>query len=406
MCHSGILEPVAVTRSRSSWGSTRKLPSGRWQARYRADGVWRAAPATYRTKRDAEAFLAATRADIERGTWLPPEQGRIPLRQYADKWLEQKRPTLRPRSQEQYETNLRLHIKPTLGDKDLSKISPSMVRQWHADLLAAEKPGAPTVAKCYRLLHAILATAVEDEMIPKNPCLLRGASTDRPAERPVATIEQVYAIADAIGPSLRLMVLFATFTGLRFGELRALRRDRVDVLHKTVQVVEQYQELSSGQLVLGPPKTDAGRRTVTIPDVLVPELEQHLASFSGPGPDGLVFCGTQQQPLHRKTFYRNWNRAAEEAGLPGFHFHDLRHTGNTLAAATGASTKELMSRMGHASPRAALIYQHATKDRDAAIAAALSKLIVKGAPKPGSRKKATVAKLRGPQDAKESRTAS
>ena len=117
-------------------------------------------------------------------------------------------------------------------------------------------------------------------------------------------------------------------------------------------------------------------------------------------------CGTQQQPLHRKTFYRNWNKATEEAGLPGFHFHDLRHTGNTLATATGASTKELMSRMGYASPRAALIYQHATKDRDAAIPAALSKLIVKGAPRPGLRKKVPVEKLPAQQDAKESRTAS
>lgn len=383
-CHSGTLRTVPATRSRSSWGSTRKLPSGRWQARYRVDNTWRAAPATYRTKRDAEAFLAATRADLERGTWLPPEQGRIPLRQYADKWLEQKRATLRPRSQEQYEANLRLHIKPKLGDKDLSKITPSMVREWHAELLAGEKPGAPTVAKCYRLLHAILATAVEDEMIPKNPCLLRGASTDRPAERPVATIAQVFAIADAIGPSLRVLVLFATFTGLRFGELRALKASRVDLLHKSVQVVEQYQELSSGQLVLGPPKTDAGRRTVAIPDILISFLEEHIATYSGEGADGLVFCGTQHQPLHRKTFYRNWNKATAVAGLPGFHFHDLRHTGNTLAAATGASTKELMSRMGHASPRAALIYQHATKDRDAAIAAALSKLISEGAPKPSS----------------------
>jgi integrase len=321
--------------------------------------------------------LAATRADIERGTWLSPEQGLIPLRQYADTWLHQK-PNLRLRSREQYEINLRLHILPKLGDKDLSKLSPSMVRTWHAELLAAGKPGASTVAKCYRLLHAICATAVEDEVIPKNPCLLRGASTDQPAERPVATIEQVYAIADAIEPSLRMMVLFATFTGLRLGELRALRRDRVDMLHTTVRVVEQYQDLSSGELVLGPPKSHAGRRTVTFPDVLIPDLEEHIATYSGPGTHGLVFCGTQHQPLHRKTFYRNWNKAADVAGLPGFHFHDLRHTGNTVAAATGASTKELMSRMGHASPRAALIYQHATRDRDAAIAAALSNLIVKG----------------------------
>ena len=342
--------------------------------------MWRTAPATYRTKGDAEAFLAATRTDLERGTWLPPERGNISLRTYGSTWLADK-PNLRPRSQEQYEINLRLHILPTLGDTDLSKITPGMVRTWRAGMLAAEKPGTATVAKCYRLLHAILATAVEDELITRNPCVVKGASTDRPPERPVATIEQVYAIADAIEISMRALVLFATFTSLRLGELRALRRNRLDLLHKTVQVVEQYQELSDGTLVLGPPKTDAGRRTVTIPQAIVAELEDHLAQYSGPGPDGLVFCGTQHQPLHRKTFYRNWNKATAAVGLSGFHFHDLRHTGNTLAAATGASTKELMSRMGQASPRAALIYQHATKDRDAAIASALSKLIVKGVPK-------------------------
>lgn len=294
-----------------------------------------------------------------------------------------------PARRSSYEINLRRHILPTLGDTDLSKFSPSTVRSWHATLLAAEKPGTPTVAKCYRLLHAILATAVEDELIPKNPCVLRGASTDRPAERPVATVQQVYAIVDAIGPNLRALVIFATFTGLRIGELRALKRSRLDLTKKTVEVVEQYQELSSGELVLGPPKTDAGRRTVAIPDAIVPELKMHIAAYVGDGPDALVFPGTQRQPLHRKTFYRNWNKATAEAGLPGFHFHDLRHTGNTLAAATGASTKELMSRMGHASPRAALIYQHATRDRDAAIAAALSKVIVKGTAQEARRRNAT-----------------
>jgi integrase len=108
----------------------------------------------------------------------------------------------------------------------------------------------------------------------------------------------------------------------------------------------------------------------------VPELKEHLERYAGPGPDGLVFCGSLYKPLNRKTFYRHWNGAVSAAGLEGFHFHDLRHTGNTLAAATGASTKELMSRMGHASPRAALIYQHASTDRDHTIAAALSSMIV------------------------------
>ncbi len=388
-CHSEILKVVAGKTSRSPWGSTRKLPSGRWQARYRVDEIWRAAPTTYRTKGDADAFLAATRADFERGTWVPPERGNIGLRTYARQWLDDK-PNLRPRSREQHEINLRLHINPVLGDTDLSKITPGMVRTWRATMLGAKKPGSATVAKCYRLLHAILATAVEDELIPRNPCVVKGASTERTPERPVATIEQVYAIADAIGPSTRALVLSATFTSLRIGELRALRRDRLDVLHRTVQVVEQYQELSDRTLVLGPPKTDAGVRTVAIPQAIIPDVEAHLSTYSAPGPEGLVFCGTLGQPLHGKTFYRNWNKATAAAGMPGFHFHDLRHTGNTLAAATGASTKELMNRMGQASPRVALIYQHATRERDVAIASALSRQIAKGASRSSRRKRTAV----------------
>jgi integrase len=376
-CHRHRVRFVA--RGRSAWGSVRRLPSGRYQARYSRDGTWRAAPTTFTTKRGADAFLAATRADVERGTWLDPEAGKIKLADYAKRWLAE-RPELRPRSREQYEILLRLHILPELGDLDLSKLSTSRVRSWHAGLLSAENLGTPTVAKCYRVLHAILATALEDELIVKNPCVLHGAATDRPAERPVASIQQVYALAQAIGPRYRLMVLLATFAGLRLGELRALRRSRIDISARTVHVVEQYQELSDGTLVLGPPKTDAGRRTVALPDVILPEIEAHLSDFAAPGKNGLVFSGGEDKPLNRKTFYRAWNHATESVGMTGFHFHDLRHTGNTLAAATGASTKELMARMGHSSPRAALIYQHATRDRDTAIAAGLSDLIAIATP--------------------------
>ena len=92
-------------------------------------------------------------------------------------------------------------------------------------------------------------------------------------------------------------------------------------------------------------------------------------------PDCLyVFPNSKGEPLRRGSFASVWQRARVRAGVPHLRFHDLRHTGNTLAAATGASTRELMSRMGHSSMRAALIYQHATTDRDAAIAAALSRL--------------------------------
>jgi integrase len=368
---------------RSSWGSIRRLPSGRYQARYRLDADEFAAPHTFRTKRDAESFLAGVRADVERGTWVDPEAGRITLAEYAWRWLDQ-RPDLRPRSRELYESELRLHILPPLGEMELVELTTGRVRAWHATMLKADRPGRTTVAKCYRLLRTILGTAVEDELIVKNPCVIKGAGVERSPERPVATIEQVYALAETIEPRYRALVLLATFTGLRLGELQALTRRRLDLLHGTVDIVEQMLHLADGTLLLGPPKSEAGRRTVAIPAVIIPDLEVHLAEWAAPGRDGLVFCGYRNQPMRRGTLYLAWRRATKAVGVEGLRLHDLRHTGNTLAAATGASTKELMARMGHASPRAALIYQHATDERDAAIAAALSELVERAALRPSA----------------------
>jgi integrase len=363
-----------VSRKRQPWGSVRALPSGRFQARYRVDGVVHTAPRTFETKREADAFLAEARTAIDRGSWVNPNAGRVTLRIYATRWLVD-RVQLRPRSRELYEGLLRLHILPALGDLELVQLTPAAIRTWHASLLQAPRPGASTAAKSYRLLRTMLKTAVEDELLSRNPCLITGAGIERPDERPVANIEQVYELADAVDSRFRAMVLFATFTGLRLGELRALRRANLDLLHASVRVVEQMQEMADGTLIVGPPKTDAGVRIVAIPKVLIPELETHLGMYSGPGPDGLVFPGTQHQPLRRATLYKDRNRARREVCLDGFRFHDLRHTGNTLAAAAGASTKELMVRMGHASSRAALIYQHAIRERDIAIAGALSAAI-------------------------------
>ncbi|MDQ4071432.1 MAG: hypothetical protein M3088_00960 [Actinomycetota bacterium] len=143
--------------------------------------------------------------------------------------------------------------------------------------------GPSTVATCYRLLRAILGTAVEDSVIVKSPCVIKGAGIERPRERDVANVEQVFALAGAIDVPFRAMVLLATFTGLRLGELRALTRRHLDILRGTVNVVAQLQELASGEIIIGPPKSDAGRRTVAVPPAIVPVLEVHLGRMAMPG---------------------------------------------------------------------------------------------------------------------------
>ena len=172
-------------------------------------------------------------------------------------------------------------------------------------------------------------------------------------------------------------MLLVAFTGLRWGELVSLRRSDLDLERGTVRVSRKFAELQDGRRVAGPPKSTAGVRVVALPAMLVDVMKAHLLDFPAEGEE-LVFRGSLGASLRRNNFHRSvrWTKIVVEAGLPaGFHFHDLRHTGNNLAAASGASTRELMYRMGHGSMRAALIYQHATSQRDREIADALQKLI-------------------------------
>ncbi|WP_434096975.1 tyrosine-type recombinase/integrase [Streptomyces mirabilis] len=135
-------------------------------------------------------------------------------------------------------------------------------------------------------------------------------------------------------------------------------------------------ELQNGRLFDKAPKSAAGVRTVSFPAELAGEISQHLKSYAAEGQEGHLFVGPQGGQLRRSNFRDDWIKARKAAGVSAeLHFHDLRHTGNTLASTVGASTRELMTRMGHSSSRAALIYQHMTSDRDRAIADRLGSMI-------------------------------
>jgi integrase len=128
---------------------------------------------------------------------------------------------------------------------------------------------------------------------------------------------------------------------------------------------------------LGPPKSRASFRTVAIPAPIIEALAEHLDAYVDQDPAALVFTGPRGGLLRRGNFRRDtgWLGAVTAIGAPGLHFHDLRHTGNTLAAQAGSSLADLKARMGHDSAHAALIYQHATTEADRNIAAALARRI-------------------------------
>ncbi|MHB1447435.1 MAG: tyrosine-type recombinase/integrase, partial [Acidimicrobiales bacterium] len=249
--------------------------------------------------------------------------------------------------------------------------TPATIRWWHAGLY---KRHASTAAKAYRLLRTILNMAVTDELIPRNPCRVAGGGKEPVTERPIASVEEVEVIAGKIHPRFRAVVLLAAWCQLRKGEICGLRRRDLDLVRGTVTVRQSLQQLKNGRILIKDPKTESSRRTVTIPSHILPALASHLDAYAAPGPDGLVFTGFRGGPLRPHVLQKHWDRARSEAGRPDLHLHDLRHTGNTWAASTGASTRELMARMGHSTPGAAMRYQHATESRDRAIAEALSAL--------------------------------
>jgi integrase len=363
---------------RRDFGSVRRLPSGRWQARY-PDGSGTYRSKSFPTRGDASRHLARIRTDMDRGDWFDPDAGREALESYSTRWLTTRRVKgrpLAPRTKERYASILRVHIVPTLGQLPLSRLETPVIRQWHSSLSEAATPGPATVAKAYRLLHAILNTAVVEQKIPRNPCMIPGASAESSSERPIATVDQVYELAEAVGDRWRSLVLLATFCGLRFGELAGLTREDIDLDRAILAVRKDLDELDGGHLQPGDVKSAASRRIVSIPEALLEEIRHHIEAFAAEGPKGAVFVGRAGGRLRRTNFRKHsWIPATRAVGIEGLRFHDLRHTGNTLAAATGASTRELMARMGHASARAALIYQHATRERDALIASALSDVI-------------------------------
>ncbi|WP_431871816.1 tyrosine-type recombinase/integrase [Nocardiopsis eucommiae] len=146
---------------------------------------------------------------------------------------------------------------------------------------------------------------------------------------------------------------------MRWGELAGLRRRHLDLDARTVRVRETVSDV--GGLYKGKPKSKAGYRTVSLPELIVPDLRRHLDEFAAPGPNGFVFVGVRGNQLRRGNFSKYWADACAAVGLEDVHLHDLRHTGNTYAAEAGASVRELMRRMGHSSTRAAMIYLHARR---------------------------------------------
>jgi len=363
---------------RRSFGRIRKLPSGQYQAGYVGpDLVTHYAEHTFSAKMDAEAWLAAERTATQVPTWMPPkvrrayeEANRPPtLAEYAEGWLASR--DLKPRTRALYEQIWSHRIALTLGDRLVTEITPTVVRAWYVAL----GPNQHTArAHAYSLLRSMLTTAVGEQIISANPCVIRGAGVAKRATKTEpATLEQLVVIVEHMPDRLRLAVLIAAWCSLRQGELLELRRQDIDLARGILRIRRAVVRLPGKAPIVGTPKSGAGVRDVAIPPHLMPEVERHLEVHVPPSKASLLFAGRDSgEQLASSTLYRWFYPAREAAGRPDLRWHDLRHTGATMAAVSGATLADLMKRLGHSTVGAALRYQHAVDGRDNELARRMS----------------------------------
>ncbi len=350
------------------FGNIRKLKSGRYQARYYRLGNQVPADTTFATKAEARAWLATMETEILGGRHVDPSSGRETFGNYSRRWLEAR--DVRPRTRDTYESQL-AHILEEFESVELRKITPTAVRSWHGRQ-AKSKKHPNTVAKIYRLFRTMMDTAVDDGLLRVNPVHIKGAAVEQMAERPPLDWDDVQKLASVIEPRFSALVWVAATSGLRFGELTGLTRANVDLEERTLRVDQALMFIRGEGPTLGPPKSNAAHRTVSIPSSTAELLADHLDTFALDEPHAFVFTSLKGSPLLNRYFAPYWKKALVQAGLPSTtRFHDLRHLAGTSAATAGASLREIMSRMGHSSSDASLRYLKASESRDAEIAAAI-----------------------------------
>lgn len=369
---------------RLSFGRTRQERSGRWSAAYRHHGVMHRPTDTFPSKQSAVSWLDNERHLIELdritpGTWAPPAQraaalaaASLTFEEYATKWLAQRNVSRRTR--DSYDYLLTQHILPVLGTAVLTDITTEDVREWFAGL---GNEYTTRNARAYGVLTAVFNTAVDDGLIGRSPARITGASSVK-HRRTVVLLEpeQLAQLADKMPEELRLAVLLTGWCGLRRGEVFALTRADIgkDCTAVTVDKAVTYRRR---EYVCGPTKTVESNRTVTVPPHLRPIITEHLARFTGRTRSALLFPDPQTGSFYAEGRFRGpFFDARESIGQPDLHFHDLRHFGGVMAALTGATTREVMDRLGHTTTTAAMRYQHVAAGRADALAERLSVLAV------------------------------
>jgi integrase len=364
------------------WGTIRKLPSGKFQASYIGkDLVRHTAERTFDNRLNAEGWLANEKNYLDRCTmtgeaWKSPEQRReeskatvLLLRDYGKQWIEQRR--LKETTRVEYLSKWNNLIEPKLGDIALADLSAEAVRAWYA-WLGSDQPTRRKHA--YALLHGICKTALNDELIQRNPCQIEGAMTSRRKREPeILTPTELAIVVGEIPARFQALVLLAAWCGMRWGEVTELKAK--DFKTDCSMVTISRGVTHKGQCRVATTKSDKVRK-VLIPPAIRPAIQDHLKQWADPSRDGQLFVPIRGGcHVNDQVFAETWFQPAlTKAKRSGVHIHDLRHFGATMLSHVGASAAEVQAFLGHSTPHMAMQYTAATDERRTILAQRLSEL--------------------------------
>jgi integrase len=379
-------------------GHIRQRSPGHWAIIFdiNRDGARRRKWHSFRgTKKEAEAERARLIVAMNEGAYVEANKltvGKFLLDRIAQ-WEAAKRIT--PKSAERYRELANNQVLPFIGEKRLQTLKAIDIENWHNTLIASgHKKGkggvsVRTVGHAHRLLSKAIREAQKFDLVVKNV-----AATEKPPkvdgdEVQIVSAARLRELMEKIkGHEIEPIVTLATFTGLRRGEILALRWKNVDLDKKVLQVREALEQTRTHGIRFKAPKSKAGRRDVTMPDVVVDTLRQHrikqleLRAKLGLGrlsDDDLLFVGLNGGPIGPKHFSANiWIRFAAEIGMSEVTFHSLRHTHASQLIAAGVDVVTISKRLGHSNPSITLkVYAHLFANDDRKATAAINEALAK-----------------------------
>ncbi len=360
--------------TRREFGRVRKLPSGRWQARYPVgDGQLRTAPQTFPTKTDASTYLSAIETDLARGQYIDPRAGKISFTDWAEQWLQRTGKRRNSVARDRQALNVFME---GLGPRPLATITPMHI-QGAVDV-RARLVAPSTVARDFSALRAVFNAAVDADVIGRSPCRKIALPRVRPPSRVAVSPVELERLASEVPARYRALVLVAGVLGLRWGEAVGLRVCDVDFLRRTVTVSQVVEETAGDLRFVNEAKSAAGLRTLTAPVFLIDEIAEHLTrhrrDVSGDD-QALIFVGPRGGVLRRRFGERIFAPAVSRAGLdPSLTFHGLRHAAITSMVELGVHPRVMQGRAGHATAKLTMeLYAHVPEQADRQTAEALDR---------------------------------